>query len=95
MAQNDRRYTLSRLLTEASGAHRQYEIQSLNGVYDQQWAGWYARYLLQHDWNEYFVRNWEPDELAAALGEVDREYRANKPDRTWQDYYGEYFATHA
>ncbi len=37
---------LERALRAASAAHHEYEQAYLHGVRDEQWAGWYAAYLL-------------------------------------------------
>ena len=33
-------------LQAAGSAHHDFESNALNGVHDQQWAGWYAGYVL-------------------------------------------------
>ena len=35
-------------LAAAGAAHHEYESHYLNGVRDEQWAGWYAAYVLGH-----------------------------------------------
>ena len=37
---------LQRSLAAAAVAHHEYEQKSLQGVRDEQWAGWYAAYVL-------------------------------------------------
>ena len=37
---------LSSALTAAGAAHHDYEVNTLAGVRDEQWAGWYAAYVL-------------------------------------------------
>lgn len=38
--------SLVKALEEASTLHHEYETTALNGAQDEQWAGWYAAYVL-------------------------------------------------
>jgi hypothetical protein len=49
---NDQQRAVIALLREAGAAHGVYETTELGGVYDQQWAAWYAAYLLKHGLGE-------------------------------------------
>lgn len=92
MDDQERRAELSQRLASASAAHAEYEMTALHGEYDQEWAEWYARYLLDHGWNDLFAQEWMPDELADALRRSDIEQRANAPHRHWYEYYAELLA---
>lgn len=83
--------TLSQQLAAAGAAHGEYEMTALHGEYDQQWAEWYANYLLAHDWNDIFPEAWNAASLADALRQADTAHRANAPQQKWQDYYAEFF----
>jgi hypothetical protein len=37
---------LKETLSAAGNAHHEYETNFLNGVRDEQWAGWYSAYVL-------------------------------------------------
>jgi hypothetical protein len=37
---------LTRLLREAEEAHGQYEKEELGGVRDEEWAAWYAEFIV-------------------------------------------------
>lgn len=37
---------LKNALVAASAAHHEYEMNALNGKFDEQWPGWYAAYVL-------------------------------------------------
>jgi len=37
---------LENALSDAGDSHHDYELKKLNGVYDEQWAGWYSAYVL-------------------------------------------------
>ena len=43
---NPSREELAKALQAAGAAHHDFETNVLNGVRDQQWAGWYAAYVL-------------------------------------------------
>jgi hypothetical protein len=45
---DERTHDLEALLTQAEDAHGVYETGELNGVYDEDWARWYAAYLVEH-----------------------------------------------
>jgi hypothetical protein len=38
---------LARLLREAEAAHGKYETEELGGVRDEEWASWYAEFILK------------------------------------------------
>lgn len=40
------RVEIEQALRAAGNAHHEYEQTVLNGVHDEQWAGWYAAYVL-------------------------------------------------
>jgi hypothetical protein len=69
----DRIAALEALLTETEGAHGDYEATELKGVYDEDWARWYAGYAVEHGIGERLGRVVTVDELAQFLA------------RSWQD----------
>lgn len=92
MDDQERRADLAARLAQAGAAHSEYEMTALHGEYDQQWAEWYARHLLDHGWNDLFPRAWLPADLSETLRHFDAEQRANAPHRNWYEYYAELFA---
>ena len=40
---------VSQLLDEAESAHATYEQEQLGGQRDEQWANWYAGYVIEHE----------------------------------------------
>jgi hypothetical protein len=38
---------LTRLLREAEAAHGKYEAEELGGVRDEEWAPWYAEFIVK------------------------------------------------
>lgn len=87
MTDQERRAAAVQQLTAASAAHFEYETTALQGVYDQQWAEWYADYLVQHGWNDLFEQAWTVQDLTDALCQADAAHRQNEPDAQWHDYY--------
>jgi hypothetical protein len=43
--------SIAALLTQAGAAHHLYEQTALKGVYDRDWANWYADYAIEHGLN--------------------------------------------
>lgn len=92
MDEQQRRDELAQRLSNAGAAHGEYEMTALHGEYDEQWAEWYADFLLGHGWNDVLTRVWTPSELAAALRQANADHRANAAQQPWQDFYAERFA---
>jgi hypothetical protein len=81
---------LARLLREASAAHAVYEKETLSGVRDEDWAAWYAAYMLEHGAGS--IAGWPAGALlqegaAALLTGADESHRANAPQDDWPEYY--------
>jgi hypothetical protein len=85
--QSDAKSRLAGLLTEAAEAHHQYETDALKGERDNNWAEWYAEYLLQHGAGDALNPPLAADQLATKLNEYAAAYAAQKPPGSWQDYY--------
>ena len=85
---------ISSLLSQCQLAHRQYEIERLNGERDEDWPKWYAGYLLEHGLPELLHRQITRDELAERLDQLltlcDTSHRTNAPREKWEDYYARY-----
>jgi len=86
---------ISALLSQTADAHDRYERAELGGVRDEEWAVWYAAYLLEYGLLDLF-----PDEVAQSrltrelpmlLTEADKSHRASAPDEHWPDFYAQYF----
>lgn len=92
MDETERRQQLQQALAKASAAHFEYETNTLQGVYDQQWAEWYAEFMLAHGWNDMCAQEWNVAALAATLRQLDQEYRAQAPQNSWQEFYAARFA---
>ena len=48
----DKSLLIEELLKQTSTATGEYETNVLNGVYDQEWAAWYARWAVEHGLND-------------------------------------------
>ena len=79
--------TLAALLRATNAAHGAYETRSLGGVYDQQWAAWYARYLVAHGVGAMLGRTVTAEEVAALLAACDATYTREQPEASWPDFY--------
>lgn len=84
----DRIEAINQLLTQAEAAHGQYEAAELNGVYDQEWARWYAAYAVEHGIGERLGHDLSADRLAQLLASSFAEFKqtAPKPPEAWAAY---------
>lgn len=86
---------IERLLTRAEEAHGRYEAAELGGVYDRDWARWYAAYAIDQGIGEVLGRQVTVDELAGFLATSFGEFeRADpKPTESWAPYIARRMAT--
>jgi hypothetical protein len=84
----DRVRAIEALLTETEEAHGAYERAELDGVYDQEWPAWYARYAIDHGIGELVGHPVSSDELAQFLTTTwERAQQADpKPADPWSAY---------
>lgn len=84
----DRIQAISALLKQAEEAHATYETTELNGVYDQEWARWYAAYAVEHGIGERIGHHVSTDDLAQFLDDsYGRFEQADaKPGEPWAAY---------
>lgn len=82
-AASDRVEAVTNLLVEAELHHGTYEALDLGGVYDQDWASWYAEYLIEHGLNEIVGHATPLDRVGPFLANAyaDFEQLEPKPDR--------------
>jgi hypothetical protein len=83
---------ISHLLRQASAAHGEYETNILNGVYDQAWAIWYARWLVEHGFNSLVSQPVSAETLSSLLSDLDAKHKATDRRQPWPDYYAERLA---
>lgn len=67
------------LLAEAEHAHGEYETRELNGVYDTDWAQWYAEYAIEQGIGRMLGSQPTAPELAAALANGFSAFEAQEP----------------
>lgn len=76
---------ITALLTEAEAAHGAYETTVLGGVYDKDWAAWYATYSVEHGIGELVGRPITAERLATFLTGSFEAFNAAdpKPTESW------------
>jgi hypothetical protein len=84
----DRIEALNALLARAAEAHGTFEATELNGVYDQEWARWYAGYAVEHGIGALLGHHVTTDQLAEFLASsyADFERMDPKPSEPWAAY---------
>jgi hypothetical protein len=82
---DDRIEAINALLVETRVAHGQHEEADLGGVYDQEWARWYAAYAVEHGVGALVGHDVTSDELAQfpASTFVEFEQTEPKPAEPW------------
>ena len=76
------------LLDQTEAAHGQFESTTLKGVYDQEWAHWYAAYAVEHGIGDRLGRSVTADELQQFLASsyVDFQQADPRPTEPWAAY---------
>jgi hypothetical protein len=84
----DRVAAIRMLLGEAEEAHGAYEAAELGGVYDREWAQWYAGYAVEHGLGPMLGREIRADELGATLAAAYADFEAADPTPAggWTEY---------
>jgi hypothetical protein len=80
---------ISSLLTQAGMAHHEYEQNTLKGVYDRNWAIWYADYILTNGLNKLLKTSLTVEQLTQLLVQTNSQYEAENPPQSWSDYTAE------
>jgi hypothetical protein len=79
---SDRFRALEALFRKTEAAHGEYESTQLNGVYDQDWARWYADYALDNGFGALTGAPVSPDELAGFFSSSWEEAQRADPPPT-------------
>ena len=74
------------LLSQASTAHHHYEQTELKGVYDQDWATWYAQYVVTHGLEQFIGTQVPTDRLSRLLAQSTESHKQEKSEKSWADY---------
>ena len=84
----ERTNALRALLDQAEAAHGEYERTQLGGVYDQDWARWYARYALDNGFGALVGGAVTADELGELLTGTNRAFEQADPapDESWSTF---------
>ena len=85
---DERAIAIQSLLAEAEAAHGAYEATELGGVYDSDWAAWYARHMVDHGIGPMLGHEVTAQDLGALLA---RSYAAfeqlsTQPADGWAGY---------
>ena len=80
---------LTQLLDEAESAHGTYEQEQLGGQRDEQWARWYAEYLVEHDLGGVLGTTPTIEEVDAVLTEATEDLEREGGDREWSEFAAE------
>jgi hypothetical protein len=75
----DRIEAVTDLLAQTEAAHGTFEATELNGVYDQEWARWYAAYAVEHGIGGLIGHALATDELARFLDRAYVEFQETEP----------------
>jgi hypothetical protein len=80
--------TVMALLVATSEAHGRYEESELGGVYDQEWAEWYAAYAVEHGLADLLGHPVTAERLGAFLAATFEEFKRidPEPDGGWAPY---------
>lgn len=77
---------LQDLLSKAQSAHHDFEATELDGAFDEQWAAWYAEYLLANGIAGLLGSEPDVDSLAAHLEDISRRHKAERTAPAWAEY---------
>ena len=80
---------VSQLLDEAESAHATYEQEQLGGQRDEQWASWYAGYVIEHELGGVLGTTPTIEEVAAVLTEATADLERAGEDRAWSGFAAE------
>jgi hypothetical protein len=89
MTNNDLVARIASLLSQAGAAHHEYEQTVLQGVYDQDWPLWYARYAVEQGLNSLLNMPLNPEQVSQLLTQIYQDYESEKPQLTWAEYTAE------
>jgi hypothetical protein len=84
----DRTHAITALLAETETAHGAYETTELMGVYDKEWARWYASYAVDHGIGGRLGHDVTADQLADFLARSYGQFEQidPKPAESWGAY---------
>jgi hypothetical protein len=76
------------LLAQTEAAHGTFEMTELHGVYDKEWARWYAAYAIDHGIGDLIGHAVTKEQLAEFLASrfVEFGQAEPKPTEAWSAY---------
>jgi len=77
---------LIEILRKASTAHGDYEVNILNGVYDDNWPAWYAAYVV----GVLGIEIIKPAKLTRLFLEAHSAHQEQNPKVDWPTFYADY-----
>lgn len=80
---------IAALLNRAGQAHHEYEQTVLKGVYDRDWAIWYAEYAIADGLNNLLDSQLTPAQLSFFLSQSNKRYNQIDSGQSWADYTAE------
>ena len=83
---DDRVDEIADLLAAAGRAHGKYEQTVLNGVYDRDWARWYAGYVVEQGISALLGHAVTVDQVAKFFTGSFAEYQRDQIAEAWDSY---------
>jgi hypothetical protein len=78
---------IAQLLRRTGSARGQYETTVLNGVYDENWASWYADWAIKHGLNDLMGTAFHADDLGEVLFTLSEEHTRDSHGLGWPEFY--------
>lgn len=82
----DRVHEIAVLLDQAGRAHGAYEETELKGVYDQEWARWYANHVVEQGLNALLSHAVTVDQMAEFFTTSYGDYQRDHITEPWASY---------
>ena len=82
----DRVYEIAQLLDQAGRAHGKYEETELKGIYDQDWARWYAGYVVEQGISALLGHVVTVDQVAAFFTSSYADFQKANSGEAWSAY---------
>lgn len=74
------------LVSQTEQAHGQFEQTILNGIYDRDWAIWYANDAIDRGIEKVLNRSISGERLSQFLSQSYDRYKAEQSQQTWAAY---------
>ncbi|MBV7327184.1 hypothetical protein KFU94_02770 [Chloroflexi bacterium TSY] len=74
------------LLKQAGSAHHTYEQTVLKGVYDQEWAIWYAKYIVDNGINDLLSQSLTAEQMGDLLEETNTLHGQTDQSQSWPEF---------